>query len=306
MPRIDDDPLYCGACGKYFQTPQGTISHLNQARNCAWYRKGKNPEGRRRTMRTPSPELEDPDDVDVIESPDLPVDEVIEEWEEEIYHFIPLPDANQAGPSSAPQPPVRPGRSIDDDSGRIIDSHPTAGRVIRMNENLHTKWQHSFGLVLDADGDVNMEQGSGGLSPFASELDWKIAEWVIKDGPGHAAFDRLLNIPGVRQKLGLSYSNIRGLHEIVDSIPERAEWTSKFLSFPDRPDEKYTIRYRNPLSAIQTLLGNPAHASQIVYVPKRIFTSRARDNRVYNEMWTGKWWAAVQVRGLIGDLMNHN
>lgn len=100
----------------------------------------------------------------------------------------------------------------------------------------------------------------------------------------------------VREKLGLSYSNIRGLHQIVDSIPDRAgAWTSKTLSFPDRPNEKYLIRYRDPLTAIQTLLGNPAHAKDIVYIPKKVFSDSARDNRVYHEMWTGKWWAGVQV-----------
>ncbi|KAJ7778044.1 hypothetical protein DFH07DRAFT_1036563, partial [Mycena maculata] len=102
-------------------------------------------------------------------------------------------------------------------------------------------------------------------------------------------------------KLGLSYSNIRGLHQIVDSIPERAgEWTSKTLSFPDRPDEKYLIRYRDPLTAIQTLLGNPAHAKDIVYVPKKVFSDSKRDNRVYNEMWTGKWWSGVQTKLPVG------
>ncbi|KAJ7693152.1 hypothetical protein B0H17DRAFT_933172, partial [Mycena rosella] len=170
--------------------------------------------------------------------------------------------------------------------------------VIRMNDNLHTKWKQSFGLALDPDGDVEMgaPDSPNLFAPFASELDWRIAEWVIKDGPGHKAFDRLLNIPGVREKLGLSYKNIRGLHQIVDDIPERAgEWMTKSLSFPDRPGEKHFIRYRDPLAAIRSLLGNPAHAKDIVYVPTKVFLDAQRDNRVYNEMWTGKWWTAVQV-----------
>ncbi|KAJ7914217.1 hypothetical protein B0H13DRAFT_1565095, partial [Mycena leptocephala] len=94
----------------------------------------------------------------------------------------------------------------------------------------------------------------------------------IKDGPGHKAFDRLLSIPGVREKLGLSYTNIRGLHQTVDTRPDRAEsWMSKTLSFPDLPDDKYLIRYRDPLAAIRSLLGDPAHAKGIVYVPKKVF-----------------------------------
>ena len=35
------------------------------------------------------------------------------------------------------------------------------------------------------------------FAPFASEMDWRIAEWVIKDGIGHNSFNRLVSIPGV-------------------------------------------------------------------------------------------------------------
>ncbi|KAJ7661850.1 hypothetical protein B0H17DRAFT_849402, partial [Mycena rosella] len=86
----------------------------------------------------------------------------------------------------------------DEDSSRVTDCHPTAATVIRMNENLHAKWKRSFGLV-DLDGDIQMggAESPNGFAPFSSELDWRIAEWVIKDDPGHKAFDRLLDIPGV-------------------------------------------------------------------------------------------------------------
>ncbi|KAJ7868925.1 hypothetical protein B0H14DRAFT_3582668 [Mycena olivaceomarginata] len=302
MPQISDaDDLYCPACGRTFKTAAGTRSHLSQSIHCAWYRKGKNPEGRRRTMRTPSPGPPDPDIApqgpDVV--PDIPVADVIEDWDDDIFQFIPL-DPNEPGPSSAPRNYYH---LNDEDDSRIIDSHPTAGQAIRMNDNLHAKWKRSFGLAIDPDGDINMEpsDSSNGFAPFASELDWRIAEWVIKDGPGHKAFDRLLNIPGVRDKLGLSYSNIRGLHQIVDSIPERAGvWTAKTLSFPDRPSEKYLIRYRDPLAAIRALLGNPAYAKDIVYVPKKVFSDSERKNRVYNEMWTGKWWTGIQTKLPVG------
>ncbi|KAJ7433255.1 hypothetical protein B0H11DRAFT_2259609 [Mycena galericulata] len=299
MPQYDDDPLYCPACGRISKTAGGTLSHLSQSKHCSWYRKGKNPEGRRRTMRTPSPDILPPAEItaDPNEEPDIPVGDAIEEWEDDLFQFIPI-DPNVPGPSRLPS--SNSFRHLSDEGDtRVVDSHPTAGRVIRMNENLHAKWKRSFGLAMDGDGDVEMggPDISNGFAPFASELDWRIAEWVIKDGPGHKAFDRLLNIPGVRAKLGLSYTNVRGLHQIVDSIPDRAGlWATKSLSFPDRPSEKYLIRYRDPLAAIRTLLGNPAHAKDIVYIPKKVFSDSERDNRVYNEMWTGKWWASVQTK----------
>ncbi|EGO05017.1 hypothetical protein SERLA73DRAFT_44354, partial [Serpula lacrymans var. lacrymans S7.3] len=97
-------------------------------------------------------------------------------------------------------------------------------------------------------------------------------------------------------RLGLSYHNIKGLHKIVDSgILSRADWTSKTIAFPDAPDDKHLIHYRDILSAICSLLGNPAHAKHIVYKPKKIFSNAQKENRIYNKMWTGKRWHAIQV-----------
>jgi hypothetical protein len=148
-------------------------------------------------MRTPSPdppELDLADDVPLAE-PNIPVTDVVEDWDGEIYQFIPL-NPDEPGPSSVPQQYWHPS---DEDNSRIVNSHPTAGKVIRMNDNLHAKWKRSFGLATDSNGDIEMggPDSSSAFAPFASELDWQIAEWVIKDGPGHKAFDRLLNIPGV-------------------------------------------------------------------------------------------------------------
>jgi len=44
-----------------------------------------------------------------------------------------------------------------------------------------------------------------------------------------------------------------------------------------------------------SLLGNPVHAKDIVYHPKKIFRDKEKSARIYNEMWTGKWWHAIQV-----------
>jgi len=48
---------------------------------------------------------------------------------------------------------------------------------------------------------MDVDQSSSGsqnpFSPFASELDWRVAKWAIKEGIGHNSLDRLLGIPGV-------------------------------------------------------------------------------------------------------------
>ncbi|KAF8223360.1 hypothetical protein L208DRAFT_1202901, partial [Tricholoma matsutake] len=103
-----------------------------------------------------------------------------------------------------------------------------AGKVIPMDECLHDHWHQLF-REQDGDGDDN-------YAPFASEMDWRVAQWMVKDGIGHKSFDRFLAIPGVAEKLGLSFHNTHSLHQKIDLIPERAGlWSTKSLTFNDRP-----------------------------------------------------------------------
>ncbi|KAG1771393.1 hypothetical protein EV702DRAFT_1181468 [Suillus placidus] len=102
-------------------------------------------------------------------------------------------------------------------------------------------------------------------------------------------------IPGVSERLGLSFHNIKALHKIVDSVPPCAYWKTHELWFKNDPEHKHIIYHRNPIDTVRTLLGNPAHANNIVYRPKRVFTNASRDSRIYNEMWTGDWWNTVQL-----------
>ncbi|KAF8958087.1 hypothetical protein BDZ97DRAFT_1668977 [Flammula alnicola] len=113
------------------------------------------------------------------------------------------------------------------------------------------------------------------FAPFSSELDWRVAQWAVKDGPGHNAFNRLLEIPGVVEKLGLSYHNIRALHQKLDAMPEKAgEWKTRQLSFKDKPDEVFTLRHRDPIEAIKSLWRDPELSPQMVFSPRKVFSTR--------------------------------
>ena len=88
---------------------------------------------------------------------------------------------------------------------------------------------------------------------------------------------------------------MRELHQKVDSLPEHAGvWKEKSLFFPDKPDDTFIIHYHDPVEAIKTLLGDPAFAQDIVYKPQKIF-NKENQSRIRNEMWTGRWWSAMQV-----------
>jgi hypothetical protein len=149
---------------------------------------------------------------------DIPIEEITEELEDSIYpgdyHFI----GYQSGPTLAPDiGEAGPGPNMsfyyqnchlilnDDTDTHIEDGDPNAGKMIRMDSTLHELWKKRFGSAdMDNDGDVNMEErDTNPFAPFASELDWRIANWVVKEDPGHKAFNRLLFIPGVRYYLYL-------------------------------------------------------------------------------------------------------
>lgn len=306
-----DTTHYCPACNKGFKTSRGRDSHVRTATACAWYRSGKNRdltdfEGGHLDIGG----IGDMDDWD-----DMNPGDVMQDMED-VFQFVPLagsgPIPEVAGPSGGPR-----SRHVVDafhldqsEDSRVEYVHPTAGKVIRMADTLHEQWHIKFGR---GDEDIDMDGSSSdktNFAPFASEMDWKIANWAIKDSPGNAAFDRLLAIPDVRhylsisaiyilplqvrEKLGLSYKNIRGLHQLVDEIPSRATWKTRYLSFSDRPDEKYRIHFRDPLEAIKSLWADPTHAADLVYAPKQVFSDSTRKSRIYSEMWTGKWWNGIQ------------
>ena len=79
------------------------------------------------------------------------------------------------------------------------------------------------------------------------------------------------------EHLGLSYHNTCKLHQVVDTIPPRAEWKTQSLWFKSDPQAKHYIHYHSPLEAIQALLGNPAHAKHIVYRPKKVFINAKKE-----------------------------
>jgi hypothetical protein len=79
-------------------------------------------------------------------------------------------------------------------------------------------------------------------------------------------------------------------------MPDRAgEWKAKKLSFDNRPDDLYTLRFRDPIKAIKSLFENPDNTKHLVYTPKKIYSDETKENRIFNEMWTGQWWHVLQV-----------
>ncbi|KAH9913390.1 uncharacterized protein B0H18DRAFT_837744, partial [Fomitopsis serialis] len=264
----------CGACHETFRTSQGLCAHQTMSKKCSWYKKGKLKEifevqGRQESLN---------DEPVANLSPEEDADEDDEDEDDELsslYDFI----------------DVRTALSLDDDDDeRVVDEDTEAGEVTQVDEDVRRRWlEGKEGRSSSNTEDATNSDGKNPWEPFQSEMDWRFASWAIQEGLTQGSIDRALEIPGFQERLGLSYHNSRALLQCVDSLPERAEWTERLLSFRDRPNEKHLVQFRDIIQAIRTLLGNPEHADQIVYRPRRIFSDKSRTHRLYNEMWTGRW-----------------
>lgn len=79
-------------------------------------------------------------------------------------------------------------------------------------------------------------------------------------------------------------------------MPEKAgEWKTQKLKFNDAEDI-FTIRYRNPIAAIRSLWRDGQLSPEMVFAGCKIFSDEKKENRIFSEMHTGKWWHVLQVR----------
>lgn len=76
----------------------------------------------------------------------------------------------------------------DEDDSRFEVVHPHAGVI---------KGRRVANAQAAPDGGLQ----NGIFAPFASNTDWQIAQWAVKDSIGHNSLDRFLSIPGVSQNI---------------------------------------------------------------------------------------------------------
>ena len=197
-------------------------THLTTARSCSWYGKGKlrdlgildNNEDDIIQLTTHSPVLANSED-DNMETYDPQQDSDIFDTDfgpyGEEFHFLPNdepediledPEVGAAGPGPRTaanriiQGATNAQHSVlDDDEDKCITvEDKEAGRIYWQDpppSYISVEDNKDSDIVMGNDGEPNP------FIPFSSELDWKVAQWAVKDGPGHNAFDQLLAIPGV-------------------------------------------------------------------------------------------------------------
>ena len=109
-------------------------------------------------------------------------------------------------------------------------------------------------------------------TPFCSELDWNVAQWVKMRGPSSTAAMELLAIPGVCvshqlytmcliqvrkvvDMLGLSFHTVKELNDKIDSnLSGRPDFQCKILTINREDLEFYS---RDVIESIRSLYGDP-------------------------------------------------
>ncbi|KAI0324537.1 hypothetical protein GY45DRAFT_1349365 [Cubamyces sp. BRFM 1775] len=130
-------------------------------------------------------------------------------------------------------------------------------------------------------------------APFASQMDWEVAQWEKERGSGSTAFTDLLKIKGLVEALGLSYKNSRELNAIIDEkIPHRRPaFTHHNVTIGD---ERLDLFARDILECIRALYGDPEHARYLCFTPERHYADSDRTIRLYHDLHTGRWWWETQ------------
>lgn len=209
------DSLICPAnCGKSFHTQKGLTSHLTQSNSCSWYRSYE----KAASVEAQIDHDELSDDLMRRECEGDPDHdgELVGDWLQELeeennpYHFVPLePDSTfgVAGPGPSTQAHRErlserqlggKVRTLDDGDLSLFEvEHHTGGALVRMDQSLHDRWRLAHDITVDVPMDGSSSPPGNVYAPFASEMDWRVAEWVVKDNIGHNSFDRFLQIPGV-------------------------------------------------------------------------------------------------------------
>jgi len=235
LPSHAAKPFSCISCGSSFKRSGDLASHLTQAAKCHWVLKKREqiqaaeiPDYREASDQESDPPAEsDPffpyEDMDVL-AEDIFDEESPNEGQSSRSATDPI--TNGLGQPEAGSVTVEDIPDEDDP-----DFYETDARS-RMEDELDSEVVYykefaNAGKVYHTDGEVHRAYLKMGqhldnpFHPFTSQLDWEIARWANEDGPGQAAFTRLLNIDGV------SYQSYRLW--ILYSCPDTGERKTRIV-----------------------------------------------------------------------------
>ncbi|KAI0038015.1 hypothetical protein FA95DRAFT_1449770, partial [Auriscalpium vulgare] len=149
-----------------------------------------------------------------------------------------------------------------------------------------TRTYDAYQERLGADDPTNL------WAPFASKMEWEVANWAKMRGPTSTAFTELLQIEGLRDALGLSFKSSKDLNDIIDSqLPAVPDFKSEEIVVDG---ETYEVWFRDVIQCIKMLYSNPEFLPHMSFAPERHYADEDLTIRLYHQMHTGNWWWKIQ------------
>ncbi|KAI5988015.1 hypothetical protein EDD15DRAFT_2199192 [Pisolithus albus] len=120
------------------------------------------------------------------------------------------------------------------------------------------------------------ERRSNLYFPFASQQEWQFASWLLHSRLSLTAIDSLLAL-GILQGIPLSFCMGKQLRAHAEVLSSGLAWLCEEME-PESPT-KHPVRlfYRQPLECLQSLLSHPLLTPHISFIPRKVWTSAARD-----------------------------
>ncbi|QRV90393.1 hypothetical protein RhiJN_18411 [Ceratobasidium sp. AG-Ba] len=90
-------------------------------------------------------------------------------------------------------------------------------------------------------------------------------------------------------------SSLKDFEQEVNRLPRGPRWYRETIIVTgDQDVEVLDLWKRDIAELIRMLLSDPRFIPHTRYAPERHYTSETKRHRVYNEMWSGRWWWRMQ------------
>ncbi|KAH8983317.1 hypothetical protein EDB86DRAFT_2811651 [Lactarius hatsudake] len=131
--------------------------------------------------------------------------------------------------------------------------------------------------------------------PFQGREEWGLARFLARSSLSQSEIDEFLKLEWV-QRLNPTFTSAHALRSLIESLPDPPRWYCDRMVIEGYETEHPIYFYwRDALSVIEYIFGNPVFASYMQYDPQRLWTDASRTERIYSEYMTGDFAWQSQV-----------
>ncbi|QRV95530.1 helix loop helix DNA-binding domain protein [Ceratobasidium sp. AG-Ba] len=139
---------------------------------------------------------------------------------------------------------------------------------------------------------VDREAGPKYTSVLAEPDTFREAYWLDHLSVGQSDKAEYFALPRTCRWI---WKDLTEFEQEVNRLPHGPKWVREtIIVFGDEYNEILDLWKRDIIEMIRFLLADPRFIPHTRYAPERHYDSESRENRVYNEMWSGQWWWEMQ------------